>query len=477
MYFTNNGKNFEISENLILSIGKNSNEKTFLLKKILKRNNEMNKNNYNISNNIHFSKNKVSSNKMNIFSKLEKKHKAFSFVNRNKFENEILSKLIAKKNNKIINFKELNKIDYDCFDEIPKILAFKENFLVHGKNISLCDNRNTSERINLNNNNIINSKDNNQLIIKAQRSKIIQKFKRPNSVVFGLINKKKHPIFNNLEINDISFNLQMNNNSDKKKKINKKYNNLSYTNIRNRNDGDLKNNGNKGLVSDIEDSFFHCPSKSPSKKQKSFNEINNLIEHNYTNIDKDFKKRPMSSINKKYFIYLPKDMKKDFKNKYNFFSYLITENINYNYKKINNLSKFKKFKTKKYNNFKNNNKNKKQNFTQNNINLNENIFTNFKLNCKKEQEFMSYLKDLDYIQKHPKNMKDNINSNYNEKIPKIKINNKNNIYMPVKIKVGNLNSNENKVDDEKIIISNEEENELCEKIKSQPFNIKKKKKL
>ena len=152
MYFTNNGKNFEISENLILSIGKNSNEKTFLLKKILKRNNEMNKNNFNISNNIHFSKNKVSSNKMNIFSKLEKKHKAFSFVNRNKFENEILSKLIAKKNN---NFKELNKIDYDCFDEIPKILAFKENFLVHGKNISLCDNRNTSERINLNNNNII----------------------------------------------------------------------------------------------------------------------------------------------------------------------------------------------------------------------------------------------------------------------------------------------------------------------------------
>ena len=90
---------------------------------------------------------------------------------------------------------------------------------------------------------------------------------------------------------------------------------------------------------------------------------------------------------------------------------------------------------------------------------------------------MSYLKNLDYEKKHPKRMKDNINLNYYEKSSKLKINNmKNIIYKPVKIKNDDFsNIYENKLSKKKID-SNEEENDFCEKIKSQPFNLKNKKK-
>ena len=91
---------------------------------------------------------------------------------------------------------------------------------------------------------------------------------------------------------------------------------------------------------------------------------------------------------------------------------------------------------------------------------------------------MSYLKKLDYIEKHPMEDKNNVNKiniNSKNKIMKSKVNN---IYKPVKLKVDNCTSfegqrNENKLNDKKIG-SSEEESEFCEKIKSQPF-IKKRK--
>ena len=486
MNFSNNDNNLKINENIILSIENNTNENHFLLKKILKENNKRNKNKFNISN--QYSKNKSSS-KSNTYSKLEKKNKAFSFVNKNTFENEILSKVIEK-NNKIFNLKELNG---NYYNEIPRILTFKHNFIIHRKNLSLYENKNTNEKINQNNN--IKYKGKNKLSEKSQKCKIYQKFKRPNSAVFRYFKSKYTPIFHNLELNDVSLNHKINNFSQTKQnhKIRGKYNNLSLTNIRNRGYTGSKKNKNKLIINDIEDSFFHFLSRSRSRQKSSF-EINKLYEPNYTNIDailnsklynkiqegQFFRKKAIPIINKKYLVYLPNDIKKDANNKYNFFSYLVTENINYNNKLYNNLSNFKNHKKNK--NYSHKNKNNfekiKQNYTQYNINQNQNLFINYKLNCRKEEDFMSYLKNLDYEKKHPKNMKDNINLNYYEKSSKLKINNmKNNIiYKPVKIKNDDFSHiYENKLSKRKLS-SNEEENDLCEKIKSQPFNIKNKKK-
>ena len=96
---------------------------------------------------------------------------------------------------------------------------------------------------------------------------------------------------------------------------------------------------------------------------------------------------------------------------------------------------------------------------------------------------MSYLKNLDYIQKHPKKINNkNKNINNNNIISfKSKINKMINIYKPVKLKVDNYTSyelfprNKDKIDDKKIG-SSEEESELYDKIKSQPFHNKKKSK-
>ena len=91
---------------------------------------------------------------------------------------------------------------------------------------------------------------------------------------------------------------------------------------------------------------------------------------------------------------------------------------------------------------------------------------------------MSYLKHLNYMEKHPDG---NANGN-DKKIIRRKINKKNNIYKPVKIKTDNSTSydieqrSEKKLY-EKNIYSSEEDSELSEKIKSQPFINKRKSKL
>ena len=182
-----------------------------------------------------------------------------------------------------------------------------------------------------------------------------------------------------------------------------------------------------------------------------------------------FRRRPIPIFDEKYLINLPKDIKKDIRNKYNFFSYLLTENIYYNSAKNKNLYNFKKSKQIINNNIINYNINKKiHNNTENNINQEENLLKNYKINCKKEEEFMCYLKDLDYTKKHPKKKKINNKNNITEK---------NNIYKPVKLKVDNSTSiklvyrNGKKVADKNIEAS-DEENDFCQKIKSQPFLTK-----
>ena len=53
-----------------------------------------------------------------------------------------------------------------------------------------------------------------------------------------------------------------------------------------------------------------------------------------------FRRRPIPIFDEKYLINLPKDIKKDIRNEYNFFSYLLTGNINYNSAKNKNLCDF-----------------------------------------------------------------------------------------------------------------------------------------
>ncbi len=130
--------------------------------------------------------------------------------------------------------------------------------------------------------------------------------------------------------------------------------------------------------------------------------------------------------------------------------------------------------------FKNIKKKKKQN-NNNKINHDiteyQNINKEYKLDCRKEEEFMTYLKQLNYLEKHP-----NYNNIYNindKKIINPKLNRINNIYKPVKIKTDNSTSyevekqNKNKLDEKKID-SSEEDSILCDKIKSQHFKGKSK---
>ena len=537
MNFSSKDNNLDLNEKIILSLINNNNENPFILKKMFKSNTKRNKKNLKLSNKIKFKKNKTS-NKTNTYSNLENESETFSFFNKNKIKNQNLSNEIEKNCNRIIlkdllsnkknilkrksininkpncnkfnkkikkdqkhwykirinsarplildynkRFKELQKIIN--YDYSPKILAFKENILVHEKNISLYDNIDTKDKI-ISNNNIKKTDINSSL---TNSPKIDSKFKRPKSAVYGFNKEKNNLLYHNLELNDNSLNNQENNKKNKKFSQSKLYNlcngqyyDLSCTNSfifskKNKfNEDDKKNK--------LHNSPFDYLYKSHSRKKALF-ENNKISEHFYTKFDgllnsemklykkinrgHMFRRRPIPIFDEKYLINLPKDIKKDIRNKYNFFSYLLTENIYYNSAKNKNLYNFKKSKQIINNNIINYNINKKiHNNTENNINQEENLLKNYKINCKKEEEFMCYLKDLDYTKKHPKKKKINNNNNIMEK---------NNIYRPVKLKVDNSTSiklvyrNGKKVADKNIEAS-DEENDFCQKIKSQPFLTK-----
>ena len=550
----------EKKEKLLLSKKNNCDNNIFLLKKMLQPNNK-NKNKLNISSKKQISnyiKNKLS-NKSNIMSLLDNNYEINSFYsNKNYvFGNELLAnvmkknikkinlkellneeknillakkELITKSNNYIMNnnhkknsshkkrinsarpltldfnkrFKEIEQIinlkENFNYDNMPKILAFKENIFVHEKNLLLDNINHETNEIRPQNNNVSNTNIN-ALLNKSSNNIIDKKFKRPKSAIYGISNLNNN--INNIknqQINDMSIKSKSNNKNDvfiikKNTKIfDDNYYDLSCVN--NKTKKNIQNNKtkfNKKNEKIIISSPYNDLYEFPSEKKLSLNENNMLFEQNLNfdesnkflsskmnKVNKEnrshmFMRRTIPVINKKYLLYLPKDIKKDFNNKYNFFSYLLSDNIYYNSSDKKNILNFKK-----NNNSKSKKKNKiKHNNTDYNFKQNEskNAFKNYKLNCRKEEEFMTYLKELNYIEKHQ-----DLNSSRNEQLiksTKLRINKVKNIYKPVKIKIDSSTSfeiikrNKNEISDRKMYTS-EEESDLCEKIKSQPFNNKNK---
>ena len=501
-YSNNNG----FGNKLLIKVMKNNNtNKKIILKEILKDSNKIiniNKERMLYNNNSNYNKFKKYFNNKTNSSKKRRISSAYPLIlNYNKKYKEI---------NKIIILKNYKN---NYYDDIPKILAFKENIFVHEKNISLSENNQDINDI-INNNDKIKNTDyiNQNKKVKEPKSKINQKFKRPKSAVYRHSKQNNNLMINNLHLNELSLKKQSNNYAEKNfyrpktDKIDDDYYDLSYANNSQRKMVITQKQKRNNYKMEKEKKNFTSPFEYllvPSKKLSKFDE-NFLFETNISNIKditnnmifdskiKDkykinrghfFRRRPMSIINEKYLIYLPKDIKKDIKNKYNFFSYLLTENIYYNVGEKKNIIKLKNVKKNKQNKCEiQKNNNIKHNYSEYSIHQNENLNVSgvYKIDCRKEEEFMLYLKKLNYMEKHPIKVKyDNINKiNINKnKIMKSKANN---IYRPVKIKIDNFTCfetqrKENKLNDKKIG-SSEEENELCEKIKSQPFLNKRKSK-
>ena len=513
-YSNNNG----FANELLVKVMKNNNNdsKKIILKDILKNSNtNINKERMLYNNHSNYNKfKKYFSHKTNSSKKRRISSARPFLLNYNKKFGEI---------EKIINLKNYNNVNSDYYDDIPKILAFKENIFVHEKNISLSENNQDIKNIINNNDNIKNTDYiNHNKKAKGSKSKIHQKFRRPKSAVYRHSKQNNNLIINNLHLNDFSlknqsntlFKLKNKGNFTEKNffrsktdKIDDNYYDLSYVNNSQRKLLSIQNQKRDNYKKEKEKIIYTSPfdyildtSKKVSKLDENFviesnisniNDITNNImlfdskikDKNKINRGHMFRRRPIPIINEKYLIYLPKDIKKDVKNKYNFFSYLLTENIYYNTGENENLSKNNNVKKNKRNKCEiQKNNNIKHNYSECSLNHNENpdVSGVYKINCRKEEEFMSYLKKLDYIEKHPikgKNNNNKMNLISKNKIMKSK---ENNIYKPVKLKVDNFTyfegqRNENKLNDKKIG-SSEEESEFCEKIKSQPFINKRKSK-
>ena len=290
--------------------------------------------------------------------------------------------------------------------KVKKILAFKENIFVHNKNISLIENKKNSDDIKYK----LKNKQKNKFHISNFNSNIL----RPKSA--------------NIQYNSTSKNSLMNT----KLFLDQEYFDISY----------IKND-----KANIRMSY----SKNKSKKNKSLNNnrkslmINNSKNKkeytNYTNLKlrkknrpQIFMKRPIPTLKAKYLFCLPKDLIKDTKNKYNFFSYILTDDIyNRNYSKGRNKNKNKTQSNKK--------------FIRTNFNFNNNIFNNFLLKSKIEK--MKIRKEIDKV--------------CNNIISKDK-----KIYKPVQMKISQIINKKQKmkqIDDD---IDTEQ------KIKSHPFLTKKK---
>ena len=391
--------------------------------------------------------------------------------------------LILNYKNNFNNINEINKCNNNNknnnYEDVQKILAYKENIFVHEKNLSLLDNfkglNNNSNKNSKKNNNCITN-DNKEIIYKTPKSRIIEKYNRPKSAMIeGENNYKKNSIkINHLHLNSIktsSNKIFIDNNYDLSYITNKSYNNRRIKIQQN------KANNNKLSITSTLDLLSNTSMKRAStffENSINYHELGNLNHSilqkkllNKKNRGYLLRRRPIPESNEKYLIYLPSNLKKDIKNKYNFLSFLVTDNIYYNTAGKKNYLKSKNIEN--TNSQKNRTKHNKTEF----INLNK----DYKLNCRKEEEFMTYLKKLDYISKHPKNLKNSYHTYREELLHAEKSRLNNNIYKPVKIKVECSNKNkilkENgiKKENEKICL-NDEDIELCEKIKSHPFHLK-----
>ena len=375
----------------------------------------------------------------------------------------------------LIEINKCNNYNNNIYEDVQKILAYKENIFVHQKNLSLLANykgiNNISNKNSKKNNNY-SSNDNNEIVYKTPKNKIIDRLNRPKSaMVEGEDNYENNSIkINHLKLDSIqtsSNKIFIDNNYDLSFVANKSYNNKRIKIKQNKTNNDkflitstldhLSNNSMKRASTIFENSIYHeLENSNHSFLQKK---LLNKKNRGYL-----LRRRPIPESNEKFLIYLPSNLKKDIKNKYNFLSFLVTDNIYYN--TANNKNYFKSKNIENKNSHKNRTKHNKTEFL--------NLDKDYKLNCRKEEEFMTYLKKLDYISKHPKKVKNSYHT-YRQEFLHAEKPGFNNIYRPVKIC-----PNENKIfgneikkqnENEKICLG-DEDMELCEKIKSHPFHIK-----
>ena len=221
------------------------------------------------------------------------------------FGNEIISKLFENntcKNNKYTN-----------------LLNLKSNF-------------------NFNNNNHTIKKSKNLSTLYKEKSKTENlkekiNYKRPKSSLFKIRLNKNKTTKNKVIIDDDYFDISYIYNNKKNNNI---YNNKIIKKYRN----------------EINKSQKENEIKKAEKGQNDINEIKKEIREKIMNLKlrkkntpKMFIRRPIPTVNDKYLLYLPKEIKKDIKNKYNFFSFILTDDL---YSKYNQYPiKHKSFKKKK----------------------------------------------------------------------------------------------------------------------------------
>ena len=381
--------------------------------------------------------------------------------------------------NNLNNLNEINKCNNynnNNYEDEQKILAYKENIFVHEKNLSLLENykeiNNLSNKNSKKNSNY-STNDNNEIIFKTPKNNNIDKNNRVKSAMIeGEDNYENNTIkINHLHLDNIQKNsnkIFIDNTYDLSYIANKSYNNKRIKIKQN------KASNDKLLITSTLDHLSNNSIKRAStffENSINYHELENLNHLilqkkllNKKNRGYLLRRRPIPESNEKYLKYLPSNLKKDIKNKYNFMSFLVTDNIYYNTAGNKNYFRAKDIENK--NSQKNRAKHNKTEF----LNLNK----DYKLNCRKEEEFMTYLKQLDYIRKHPKKMKNSYHT-YREEFLHSEKPRFNNIYKPVKICsndnriFGNGNKKEN--ENEKICLK-DEDMELCEKIKSHPFHLK-----
>ena len=336
-----------------------------------------------------------------------------SNINTNKKDNSLFP-FYSDYNNKfnyiLQQIKDVNEHTFTANNKytkkVKKILAFKENIFVHNKNISLIENKKNSDDIKYK----LKNKQKNKFHISNFNSNIL----RPKSANFQYNSTSKNSLmksklFLDQEYFDISY--------IKNDKANIR---MSYSKNKSKKNKSLNNNRKSLIINN-------------SKNKKEYANYTNL-KLRKKNRPQIFMKRPIATLKAKYLFCLPKDLIKDTKNKYNFFSYILTDDIyNRNYSKGRNKNKNKTQSNKK--------------FIRTNFNFNNNIFNNFLLKSKIEK--MKIRKEIDKV--------------CNNIISKDK-----KIYKPVQMKISQIINKKQKmkqIDDD---IDTEQ------KIKSHPFLTKKK---
>lgn len=297
--------------------------------------------------------------------------------------------------------KDLNNHTFNTNNKyakkVKKILAFKENIYVHNKNISLIENKKNSDDIKYK---LINKQKNkfhisnfNSNILRPKSANVQYNSNSKNSLM-------KSTLFLDQEYFDISY-------------IKNQKANIHISYSKNKNNNKSLNNNRKSLMI------------NNSKNKKEYSNL----KFRKKNRPQIFMKRPIPTVKMKYLFSLPKDLIKDTKNKYNFFSYILTDDIyNRNYSKSRNKNKIQS--NKKY---------IKTNFK-------DNIFNNFLLKSKIEKNRIK--KEFDKV-------RNNIISNDKK------------IYKPVQMKISEII---NKKQKKKQL---DEEIDIDQKIKSHPFHLKK----